>query len=83
MPLIKKIYEASHRGDLRQPFTTKDLKAWMTVNNIVKDDGDPYASASIDAMLSNSDIANNPTTNKNQKVLQSRLNSGGMKEYWF
>lgn len=83
MPLIKQIHEATINGHLIQPFTTQDLKRWMDVNNITKDDGEMYADASIDAILSNSDRKNRPTSNKNIKILKSSLNSHGIKEYWF
>ena len=83
MPLIDKIFEASETGDLPHPFTVEDLKSWMAAKNIVKDDGEPYASSSIEAILSNSDTKNIPTSNNNRKVLQSRILAGGLHEYWF
>ncbi len=83
MPLIEKIFAATQSGDLSQPFTADCLKNWMTKMKIAKNDGSPYAQSSIDAILSNSDIKNAPTSNKNRKVLQSRVNSGGKHEYWF
>lgn len=83
MPLISKIYEATMNGDLVEPFTTEDLKRWMKKRQIVKDDGEEYADASINAILSNSDTKNKPTSNKNIKLLNSRLNDHRIKEYWF
>jgi len=83
MPLIKQIHEAAQNGGLKQPFTVQDLKAWMKLNKIVKDDGEEYAESSINAILSNSDIKNVPTTNKNNKSLKSRVNKNGKHEYWF
>jgi len=83
MPLIKQIYEATEDGSLNQPFTVQDLKQWMKEHQIVKDDGAEYAQSSIDAILSNSDTKNAPTTNKNVKVLKSRINEDGKHEYWF
>lgn len=53
MPLIKQIRDATDSGDLHQPFTVQDIKAWMKKMNIVKDDSAEYAKASIDAILSN------------------------------
>jgi len=64
MPLIEKIFAATQSGDLLQPFTVDHLKDWMTKMQIVKDDGNPYAQSSIDAILSNSDTKNIPTSNK-------------------
>ena len=83
MSLIEQIYEATQSGDLTQPFTMQQVKTWIVSNSITKDDGSEYAETSINAILSNSDVANNPTTNKNIKVLSSRVNEQGIKEYWF
>ena len=83
MPLIEKIFVATQSGDLPQPFTVDHLKDWMTKMKIVKGDGNPYAQSSTDAILSNSDKKNIPTTNKNSKVLRSSINNGGKHEYSF
>lgn len=83
MPLINKIYAATQSGALTQPFTVEQLKTWMTSAAVVKDDGSKYARASIDAILSNSDVANRPTTNRNTKVLLAKVNANGKKEYRF
>ena len=83
MPLIKQIYEATQSGHLDQPFTVEALKIWMKKMHIVKDSGDEYAPSSIDAILSNSDRKNAPTSNLNIKVLKSKCNGGGKHEYWF
>ncbi len=83
MPLIKKIYEATVNRELPQPFTVQDLKHWMKDYQIVKDDGGEYAESSINAILSNSDTKNSPTTNLNIKVLQSHINEDGKHKYWF
>lgn len=83
MSLINKIYQATQSGALSQPFTTEQIKAWMANSAIVQDDGSEYAKASIDAILSNSDVENSPTTNKNRKVLSGKINANGKKEYWF
>lgn len=83
MSLRKQIYQATQSGALPQPFTTEQLKIWMSNAGIVKDDGSHYAQASIDAILSNSDIANSPTTNKNIKILSSTINTSGKKQYQF
>ena len=83
MPLIKQIYEATEAGDLIQPFTVADLKQWIKKMHIVKDNGYEYSQSSIDAILSNSDKKNVPTSNFNIKVLKSRFNDGGKHEYHF
>jgi len=83
MPLVKQIYKATKNGDLIQPFTAQDLKQWIIKNKIVKDDGEIYAESSINAILSNSDAKNTPTTNRNIKLLESRVNEKGNHEYWF
>ena len=82
MSLIKQIHEAIKKGDLIQPFTVQDLKQWISQNKIVKDDGEKYAESSINAILSNSDTKNTPTTNKNIKSLKSKTNEKGKREYW-
>ena len=79
MSLIEQIYAATQSGALTQPFTTAQMKVWMESASIVKDDGSKYAEASIDAILSNSDLANRPTTNKNIKILHSKLTAHGEK----
>lgn len=83
MSLIKKIFAATQSSDLPQPFTVDHLKDWVEKNTIVKDDGNPYAQSSINAILSNSDTKNTPTSNKNRKILLSGINHGGQYEYWF
>ncbi|MFS4551678.1 hypothetical protein [Comamonas resistens] len=83
MPLIKQIYDATQSGELIQPFTVQDLKTWVARSKIVKDDGMPYAESSLNAILSNSDTKNRPTTNKNTKVLKSKVDKGGIHGYWF
>jgi hypothetical protein len=83
MPLIQQIYKAIENSDLKEPFTVQHLKKWMEEKQIVKDDGEEYAQSSINAILSNSDTKNQPTTNKNIKILKSRINKEGKHEYWF
>ena len=57
--------------------------SWIIDFKIVKDDGEEYAEASINAILSNSNVENNPTSNLNKKVLKSNLNELGKKVYHF
>ena len=83
MPLIDKIFVATQSGELPTSFTVERLKDWMIKMEVVKDDGNPYAHSSINAILSNSDVKNNPTTNKNFKVLRSSINGDGKQEYFF
>jgi 2C-methyl-D-erythritol 2,4-cyclodiphosphate synthase len=83
MSLIEKIFSATQSGDLSQPFSVDDLKNWMKKAKVVKDDGNVYALASIDAILSNSDTKNIPTSNKNRKTMYSQVTKGGKHEYWF
>lgn len=83
MPLRKQIYDATKSGDLVEPFTVQDLKNWVARSKIVKDDGTNYADSSINAILSNSDTKNTPTTNKNTKVLKSKIDKRGDYVYWF
>ena len=79
MSLIEQIFKATQSGLLNEPFTTEDIKKWIKNSNIVKNDGSQYAEASINAILSNSDVANNPTTNKNKKCLKSNVDKSGKK----
>lgn len=83
MSLIKKIYAATQSGDLPMRFNLKRLRQWIVEMKIVKDDGENYANSSVQAILSNSDRRNNPTSNKNAKVLSSVVGIGGKREYWF
>lgn len=68
---------------LPREVTTAQVKQWVVAKSIVNDDGYLYAAASIDAILSNSDIANSFSTNSNMKMLSSRRIENGKKEYWF
>jgi hypothetical protein len=84
MALIDLIYLASKACDLPTPFTTFDLKERVNVNDITKDDGvTPYAKSSINAILSNSALKKQPTTNLNKKVLESARKEDGVHVYWF
>lgn len=83
MPLIQKIYEATTADDLIEPFTVGNLRNWIKKMRIVKDNGEKYARSSIDAILSNSDRKNIPTSNLNKKMLKSRHNDGENIEYFF
>jgi hypothetical protein len=82
MSLISQINSAVQNGDLIKPLTTAKIKEWVLLKNIVKDDGKSYAESSVNSILSNSDIQNNPTSNKNPKILQgNKPLSGNKKEY--
>ena len=83
MSLIEKIYEAVQRGELLQSCPAEEMKNWFENSGTVKPDGTPYAAASVEAVLSNADISNQPTTNANRKLLKSRVNTAGKKQYWF
>jgi hypothetical protein len=83
MSLIEKVFSAAKSGALRQPFTTAHLKEWIQQADIKKDDGTEYADASINAILSNSDFGNLPTTNRNKKALVSQTAEDGTKSYRF
>ena len=83
MSLIEQVFAATESGHLHQPFTVADLNDWIVEYKIAKNDGRPYAQSSIDAILSNSNLKNQPTSNRNRKMLKSRINEGGKSEYWF
>jgi len=82
--LINKIFKAVNDGNLTEPFTLNDLRNWIENHNIVNDSrGDKYTESSISAILPNSDIKNQPTSNRNTKVLQSSINDNGLTQYSF
>lgn len=82
MSLIFQIRAAKESGLLVEPFTTEDVTKWVAENRITKNNGEPYAKSSIKAILSNSDMANVPTSNKNTKLLNSTVNFN-RKYYYF
>ena len=82
MPLIVQIHNAVRSGDLAEPFTLNHLREWMSARDIVKDDGKAYKASSIKSILSNSDIKNRVTTNRNVKCLRSKTREDGVREYW-
>lgn len=82
MPLITKIISAIEKNEIAQPFTVSDLKKWMRDNDVRQDDGSFYAENSINAILSNSDLKNNPTSNLNRKMLRSKLLNSDKNHYW-
>ena len=82
-PLIKQIAMAVDKGQFEEPFTLSKMKSWIELNNIRKSDGEPYKSSSIGSLLSDSDIKNRPSKNRNIAALSSRLDPDGYREYWF
>lgn len=82
MPLIEQARHACDVGDLPRQFTPAEFKRWIRQAGITKRDGTDYAESSINALLSNSDIANKGSTNRNKKVLQS-VEQGGQKYFSF
>jgi hypothetical protein len=83
MTLIGQIMDATQGGILVEPFTVEELKSWIIKESIVQANGNPYANSSINAILSNSDVKNDPTTNNNKKILNSHVNSNDKREYSF
>ena len=81
MSLIEKIREAVSKGNIKEPFTAKEIKSWMLENKIKKTSGRSYTRISGIYVLSNYD--KNVKTSKNRKALDSRKNNQGKKEYWF
>lgn len=73
MSLISKIYQAVATGHLPEAFSTKDIRLWMRDHNITKPDGSEYAVSSIRSIGANSNLKNRPTSNKNIKVLKSKI----------
>ncbi|WP_319783764.1 hypothetical protein [Oceanisphaera sp. IT1-181] len=83
MTLIGQIMNATKTGILVEPFTAEELKSWIIEEKIIQDNGKKYAESSINAILSNSDVKNDPTTNNNKKMLKSHVNYNNKKEYFF
>lgn len=81
--LINQIHEATELGHLIQPFTVEEFKNWIKEKRIVKGCGEECADASINAILSNSDRKNAPTSDLKRKILKSRHVNGGENEYSF
>lgn len=75
--LIYKIYF----GLQKREFTTSDLKEWVESNNITNS-GEKYQLSGLESLLSNSDISNNDSSNKNRKLLKSVV-KGEVKSYSF
>ena len=70
--LITKIIKAVEDGDISVPFTTADIVNWVEGNSIINDEkGKQYARNSISSILSNSDVMNIKSSNKNKKLLRS------------
>ena len=81
-PLIEQIKLACQAGKLPSEFTTAQVKEWIRREGITQPNGQPYAEDSVDAILSNSDVANTGSTNLNRKVLNS-VKKNGRKHYSF
>mgnify|MGYP001003037026 CR=1 FL=1 len=82
MALIDQIYQAVEDGHIPKVFSTADVKNWVQNNNVLKEDGNPYAEGSIDAILSNSCLRNEGSTNRNRKVLDCKQQNE-VNVYWF
>lgn len=82
LPLIEQARLAIKKGTLPSEFTPAQFKEWVSQEEITKPDGKFYAEASINALLSNSDIANLGSKNLNNKVLKS-VKKNGQNHYSF
>jgi hypothetical protein len=71
LPLIEQAQLACQNGRLPTEFTPAQFKEWIQRDGITKPNGEPYAESSINALLSNSDVANKQSSNLNKKVLKS------------
>lgn len=74
--LIDKVRIAVTKGQLPQEFCTDDVKNWVATKNITQSNGRPYAKNSIKSLLSNADVKNSGSSNKNKKILTSRKING-------
>jgi hypothetical protein len=82
MSLISKIYQAVIDQDLAQQFSTRDIRQWIIDKKIRKKDGSEYAESSIRSIGANSNLKNQPTSNKNIKLLQSKIIDGSVYYYF-
>lgn len=82
MVLINQVRQAVEDGHLQEVFSTADVKIWVQNKEIRKEDGTPYAEGSIDAILSNSCLRNQGSTNRNRKMLDCKQQNGVI-VYWF
>ena len=80
--LIEQIKLACQAGKLPSVFTTAQVKTWIQQQGITQPNGNPYAANSVNAILSNSDVANTGSTNLSRKVLRS-VKKNGRKHYSF
>lgn len=77
MFLIDQAQHAWKNRRLRYPdFTQHDFEVWIKKTGVTQPNGQPYAQSSIKALLSNSDVANRGSTNRNRKVLRSVIRNG-------
>ena len=83
MALITQVAKAVGKSKLREPFTTQDIKRWIVANKILSDRGIPYSSNYLNSILSNSDLKNRSSRTRRVRLLRSRVNVKGKKEYWF
>jgi len=74
--LIDRVRNAVAKGDLPKEFCTDDVKNWVAAKNITQSNGQPYAKNSVKSLLSNADVKNSGSSNKNKKVLTSRIING-------
>jgi len=74
--LIDKVRNAVAKGELLNEFCIDDVKNWIAAKNITQSNGRSYAKNSIKSILSNSDMKNERSSNKNKKVLTSKRING-------
>ncbi|MBV4428297.1 hypothetical protein [Clostridium tyrobutyricum] len=76
MTLLQKLKEATEKGQIKDPFSTKDLKSWIKKYNIKKDeDNTEYENSYIESFLSSSTIDSSST--KTDKELYRMPNQLG------
>jgi hypothetical protein len=76
LSLIERARLACQDGKLPPEFTPAQFKEWIQREGITKPNGEPYAESSVNALLSNSDVANTGSSNLNKKVLKSFMKDG-------
>lgn len=70
--LLNKVIDAVNQGILIEPFTTKNLKDWISNSKITNDkNGQDYALSTIEAFLSSSVIDSASTKTDKKLILVS------------
>lgn len=77
MSLLKQLENAVNLGQIKEPFTTSDVKEWIKKYNIINNKtGKPYSESYIEGFLSSS-VETSSSTKKDKKL--EKLNTNPVK----